>query len=106
MKLELSIRKRKIIFYLTVAISFIAIMIYNFLTPLMSDELLFDASIYHSIIDILKVEYNNYMTWNGRSVVQIIMQCFCLVPKWLFNICTLIFWCGILVYLLTRQCFG
>ncbi|MCM1182526.1 MAG: DUF6056 family protein [Roseburia sp.] len=87
MKWEISAGKRKIIFCLAVAVSFIAIMIYNCFTPLMSDELLFDASEYHSFLDIIKKEYENYMTWNGRSVVQMIMRCFCLLPKWVFNFC-------------------
>lgn len=98
MKREISIGKRKILFYLAVVISFIAVLIYNFLTPLMSDELLFDASVYHSVADIVKVEYKNYMTWNGRTVVQIIMQCFRLGPKWLFNLCNSI--CFVVLMLL------
>lgn len=80
-------KKQQIRFYIVVAISFVAILIYNFLTPLMSDELQFDASMYHSIADIFRAEYENYMTWNGRSVVQLIMRCFLLGPKWIFNIC-------------------
>lgn len=87
MKIELSIGKRKVIFYLAMAVSFTAIFVYNYLTPLMSDELQFDASAYHSLADIFRAEYENYMTWNGRSVVQLIMRCFLLMPKWIFNIC-------------------
>lgn len=95
---EMDMEKRKIMFYLAVMVSFIAILIYNFLTPLMSDELLFDASEYHSLADIVKAEFHNYMTWNGRSVVQTIMQCFRLCPKWLFNCCNSI--CFVILTLL------
>lgn len=98
MKIELSIQKRKVIFYLVMAVSFVAIFIYNYLTPLMSDELQFDASAYHSLADIFKAEYENYMTWNGRSVVQLIMRCFLLAPKWIFNICNSL--CFVLLMLL------
>ena len=87
MKLQLSVKNRKRIFYLIVVISFIAIFVYNYLTPLMSDELQFDASQYQSVADVIKAEYQNYLSWNGRSVVQLIMRFFLLMPKWIFNIC-------------------
>lgn len=78
--------KRKLIFYSIVIISFIAIFIYNVLTPLMSDDFLFNPSSPYGFFDLLKEEYNNYMTWNGRSVVQFIMHVFLLFPKGLFNV--------------------
>lgn len=78
--------KRKVIFYAAVVISFLAILLYNFLTPLMSDELLFDASAYQSFGDLIREEYKNYMTWNGRTVVQFLLRCVQFWPKWLFNI--------------------
>lgn len=79
-------RKNRIIFGGCVGISFVAILIYNFLTPLMSDDLLFDKSIYRSFFDIIRQEYHQYLTWNGRSVLQIILKIFSITPKWLFNI--------------------
>lgn len=93
----------KVMFYIAVVGSFIAIMGYNCLTPLMSDELIFDTSEYHSLADIFRAEYKNYMTWNGRSAVQIIMRCFSLMPKSVFNVCnsvcfvvlTLLMYCNI-----------
>ena len=84
MKLDTS--KRKILFYGIVAISFLPILLYNILTPLMSDDLLFNPASPNTLLDILKEEYNNYMTWNGRSVVQFIMHVFLLLPKGIFNI--------------------
>lgn len=80
-------KTKKVLFYLSIAVSFFAILVYNYLTPPMSDELQFDVSIYHSLADIIREEYKNYMSWNGRSVVQLIMRCFLLMPKWVFNIC-------------------
>ncbi len=84
MKLDAS--KRKTIFYTIVIISFLAILLYNILTPLMSDDFLFNPPSPYTLLDLLKEEYNNYMTWNGRSVVQFIMHVFLLFPKWIFNI--------------------
>ena len=76
----------KICFLCIVIISFIAIYVYNFLTPVMSDDLLFDSSQYQSVADIFIKEYQRYLTWNGRSVLQIIMTICCLIPKSIFNI--------------------
>ena len=52
----------------------------------MSDDFLFNPASPYTLLDLLKEEYNNYMTWNGRSVVQFIMHVFLLLPKWIFNI--------------------
>ena len=86
MHFRISFPSEKSIFYGTVIISFIAILIYNVLTPLMSDDFLFNPGSTYTFIDLLKEEYNNYMTWNGRFVVQFIMHVFLLFPKGLFNI--------------------
>lgn len=74
-------------FLLLIGLSFVLIFIYNALTPLMSDDLLFDKSAYQTAADLLRLEYEKYMTWNGRSVLQMIMVIFYLLPKWVFNIC-------------------
>ena len=75
------------LFMLAVACSFVMIYVYNVFTPLMSDDLLFDTSIYHSFMDILKQEYWQYMNWNGRSVLQILTKIFTILPKSVFDIC-------------------
>lgn len=84
MKLDKS--KRKILFWMVAIVGFVAILIYNLLTPLMSDELQFDPSEYQSMKDFFIAEYENYMTWNGRTVVQLLMRCAMLMPKGVFNI--------------------
>ena len=76
----------KYLFIAAVVTSFIAVYIYNVLTPYMSDDLLFDTSIYHSIGDIFREEYKQYMNWNGRSILQIILKFSMLMPKTVFNI--------------------
>lgn len=79
--------RSRALFVIVVLISFVAIYIFNALTPVMSDDLLFDGSQYKTVADIFIKEYERYLTWNGRSVLQIIMTISCLIPKWLFNIC-------------------
>lgn len=91
-------KRRKIVFFVLLGISFAAIWIYNFMTPLMSDDLLFKASDYHSPLDIFRLEYQQYMTWTGRSVLQIILKIFSLMPKWVFNLCNSL--CFVLLTLL------
>lgn len=77
----------KNIFIIAIVISFCAIYFYNLFTPYMSDDLLVDKSLYQSFADILRQEYWQYMNWNGRSVLQIILKVFMVVPKSVFNIC-------------------
>jgi hypothetical protein len=84
--MKISEKTKKIIFIVLLGVSFITVYIYNVLTPQMSDELQFDTSLYNSVLDIIKLVYQSYMTWNGRSVVQFIMNCFLMTPKWFFNI--------------------
>ena len=83
----MSEKKKRVIFGCLVGISFIAILIYNGLTPLMSDDLLFDKSLYQSAGDIFRQEYEQYLNWNGRSVLQIILKIFSILPKEVFNVC-------------------
>lgn len=69
-----------------VILSFLAFYIYNLLTPLMSDDLLFDKSLYHSFADVFRQEYIQYMNWTGRSVLQVILKIFMILPKSVFNL--------------------
>ena len=87
--MEIGLKKKeweKVFFVLSLVIGFGLIFIYNVLTPLMSDDLLFDPSAYQTVGDLFRAEYEKYMTWNGRSVLQMIMAIFYLLPKWVFNI--------------------
>lgn len=79
-------KQNKICFWGLVCISFVAVWIYNTLTPLMSDDLMFDKSLYHSIGDVFYQEYLQYFNWTGRSVLQICLKFSSLMPKSLFNI--------------------
>lgn len=82
-----SLRRQRWMFYLLLVAGFIAILTYNILTPLMSDDLMFDKSLYTSVGDIFIQEYKQYMTWNGRSVLQIILKIFSLLPLKVFWVC-------------------
>lgn len=101
MKLSKKEKWNKLCFWGIVAVSFIAIWIYNILTPLMSDDLLFDRSLYHSVWDIFYQEYLQYFHWTGRSVLQICLKCASLMPKSIFNIInSLMFVClSLLIYM-------
>ena len=57
----------------------------NNLTPLLADdyEYLYKTK---SWMTILIDEYNQYMTWTGRSVVHVIARIFLLLPKGIFNV--------------------
>lgn len=93
-------KRNKIAFIGIIIISFITFYIYNILTPLMSDDLLFDKSLYRSVADIFIQEYRQYMTWNGRSVLQVILKVFSILPKSVFNVFNSIcyVWTMLLIY--------
>ena len=97
---EVKLNNQRIYFTIVVLISFLAIYIYNLLTPLMSDDLLFDRSLYSSIGDIFREEYNQYLSWNGRSVLQIILKICSLMPLILFQLCNSLCFviCSLLIY--------
>ena len=79
-------KAKKTIFFIIVVISFAAILIYNFFTPLMSDDLLFYTLEYDGIGDVFREGYDMYMHTNGRFVLHTILRLFSLVPKNIFNI--------------------
>ncbi len=82
-------KNEKIIFWITVGCAFLAIALFNFLTPLMSDDYSYSVAVrsVHSLGDLLKNEYQQYMTWTGRSVNHLILKSFLLTDKWVFNVC-------------------
>ena len=94
----------KYVFWGAVFLSFISIYFYNMFTPYMSDDLLFDKSLYHSFADVIKQEYWQYHNWTGRSVLQIILKIGMLMPKPLFDVMNSLCYVGtmLLVYLNIR----
>ncbi len=90
-------RNEKKIFLLTVAAAFAAIAVFNFLTPLMSDDYSYSVAVreIHSFSDLIKSEYEQYMTWTGRSVNHLILKSFLLTDKWVFSLCNSINFVGL-----------
>lgn len=75
-------------FYLLVALSFLMILFFNLLTPMMMDDFSYGAQVRgaDSLWDLILQERNQYLTWNGRSVVHMILRCFLLAPTALFKV--------------------
>lgn len=75
----------KFFFMMSVSIVFLVMLVLNFLTPLIADDLeyLYKTQDFSTI---LQNEYTQYMTWTGRSIVHIIARIFLLMPKFIFNI--------------------
>lgn len=93
--------RRKLLFYLAIAICFVTILIYNFLTPMLSDDLNYSIVVRKagSAVDLLRQEYQQYMTWTGRSPSHMLLRLFLYIDsKSVFNICNSI--CFVLLTLL------
>ncbi len=81
-------KQEKKIFWFTVICAFGAIAIFNFLTPLMSDDYSYSVAVrgVQSFGDLVLNEYHQYMTWTGRSVNHFILKAFLLGDKWFFSL--------------------
>lgn len=75
--------KDKRINYISILI-FILILLLNFLTVKTADD--YGYANAANIIDVFMKEFNQYMTWNGRSIAHIIDRTFLMLPKFIFNI--------------------
>ncbi|MFI3212539.1 MAG: DUF6056 family protein [Eubacteriales bacterium] len=86
---QLSEKSKRNIFIAMVAIVYGMIFIYNCLTPNMSDDLTYGIMVREadSIWDLFLQEYNQYMTWNGRSISHIMLRFFLTGNKMIFNVC-------------------
>lgn len=101
--MKVKLNKKKI-FICSIIITFLVMLTLNNLTPLLADdyEYLYKTK---SWMTILIDEYNQYMTWTGRSVVHIIARIFLLLPKGIFNVFNALAYTIVtyLVYRLTLQ---
>lgn len=81
-------KNKKYIFWIAVGCAFLAIAVFNFLTPLMSDDYSYSVAVrsIHSVGDLLQSEYEQYMAWTGRSVNHLILKTFLLMDKWVFSL--------------------
>lgn len=96
-------KSNKTLFYFTITIFFILIFVFNLCTPLISDDLdyMSQARSASGLWDLLKQEYNQYMTWNSRSVTFVLYRIFLCAPQLVLKLAnSLVFMAlSILVYL-------
>ncbi len=82
-------KTRKKLFYIMVAVSFLAVTIYEFLTPYLSDDIIYwdEVAQAGNFFDLFGQEANQYMTHTGRSISHIILRTFLFINiKGVFNI--------------------
>ncbi|MBP3197488.1 MAG: hypothetical protein J6N21_10850 [Butyrivibrio sp.] len=74
----MSQKARKITFYCMAAVAFLAVTIYEFLTPYMSDDIIYGDTVATagSIFDLFRQEAEHYISHSGRSVAHIILRFF------------------------------
>ncbi len=80
---------RKKLFYATVAVNFIMVAIYEFLTPNMSDDVIYADKVAEAgnFFDLFAQEYEHYMGHTGRSVAHFILRIFLFIGnKAVFNV--------------------
>ena len=80
--------REKQLFFLILILSFFAILVFNVLTPMLSDDYAYAMEVQKagSVADLFRQEYHQYMTWNGRSVVHFILRVFLFLPPWVFKL--------------------
>ena len=72
-----------------VAVSYLAVTIYHFLTPYLSDDIIYwdEVATAGNFFDLFGQEANQYLTHTGRSVAHIILRIFLFINvKAFFNI--------------------
>ncbi|EGO2703010.1 DUF3329 domain-containing protein [Enterococcus faecalis] len=101
MKSKLNTKK---LFMGLVISTFLIMLILNNLTPLLADDYVYLYKT-KNWFTILADEYNQYVTWTGRSVVHVIARIFLLLPKGIFNVFNALAYTIVtyLVYRLTLQ---
>ncbi len=76
-------KRRKYLMAFLWILFFILIFIFNICTPLISDDFdyMSQARSGNSLWDLILQEYNQYMTWNGRSVTYILYRILLCAPQ-------------------------
>ncbi len=71
-------RIRKPLFYAAVLVNYIMVAIYEFLTPNMSDDIIYGDRVAeaNSFFDLFVQEYDHYMTHIGRTISHILLRIF------------------------------
>ena len=96
-------KKKKLLFLMAIIVSWLLIFIFNVLTPMMSDDLFYSREVQMAgnFAEVVQQEYQQYMTWSGRSVCHLILRCFLMGNKMVFNIFNSLVFVGLalLIYL-------
>lgn len=81
-------KRKKLFFRFSVLAAFLLILVFNVLTPMMTDDLFYAKTVSEAgfIWDLFAQEYTQYMTWSGRSVCHLILRFFLLTDKMVFNV--------------------
>ena len=85
----MSEKLRKKLFYAAVLVNFIMVTVYEFLTPNMSDDIIYGDKVAEagSFFDLFVQEYEHYMDHTGRSVAHFLLRIFLYIGnKGVFNI--------------------
>ena len=96
-------KKKKLLFLMAIIVSWLLIFIFNVPTPMMSDDLFYSREVQMAgnFAEVVQQEYQQYMTWSGRSVCHLILRCFLMGNKMVFNIFNSLVFVGLalLIYL-------
>ncbi len=85
----MSDKLRKKLFFAVVIVNYLMVAIYEFLTPYMSDDIIYidEVAKANSVFDLFVQEYDQYMYHGGRSVAHMIMRIFMFIgSKPFFNL--------------------
>lgn len=95
-------RREALLFGGAVCLSFVMILIFNMLTPYMSDDLAFLNGLKEqgtSLTDVIRQCYVQYCSENGRAVTHFILRMFLTMPKPVFNVCNSMAFVGLTLIL-------
>lgn len=80
--------REKRLFLLILVLSFAAVLVLNLFTPMLSDDYSYAMEVQEasSFWDLIKQEYHQYLTWNGRSVAHLLLRIFLYLPAPVFKV--------------------
>ena len=91
---EKNLSKKQKQAYAILILSVIGVLVFNLLTPMMTDDYSYGAQVKEAagLFDLFRQEAHQYMTWNGRSVVHLLLRIMLSLPPVVFKILnTLVF---------------
>ena len=85
----MSLKARKNVFYIMVIVAFLAVTVYEFLTPYLSDDIIYMDTVAgaNNFFDLFAQEYEDWVGHTGRSVAHMILRIFLFIGvKGVFNV--------------------